>query len=101
MAEAPVLAAWYEEHIDDNVMVIDLVGEGNGVGAPDQAGLEWWAMQAGATFPVLADDGWAVTSRYHGASLGLPSFVEVAPGMEIFSIPSWWSPDEVLGLANN
>ena len=96
-----MLAAWYEEHKDDNVMVIDLVGENTGGTAPTQLDLEWWAMQSGATYPVLSDGGWSVTSRYHGFNLGLPSFVEVAPGVEIYNIPNWWDPDELLNLASD
>ena len=84
MAEAPGLAALYEQYKDDGFIVITLLGENTGGSTPSQDELADWADQFGIEHPVVADEGFAVTSRFvDGGSIGLPSMDLLEAGGEI------------------
>ena len=63
-------------------MVIQALAENNSSSTPTAEELMGWADQYGLTFPVVADAGWAIESRY-AQDNGIPSFTLLAPGAEV------------------
>lgn len=96
MAEAPGLAALYEQYEADGFIVITLLGEDTGGSTPSQAELEDWADQFGIDHPVVADEGFSVTSRFvDGGTIGLPSMTLLEAGAEIVIRNAWVSESDV------
>ena len=82
--EAPHLSDLYDQYKDRGLMIITLLGEDESGGTPGVENLETWADQYGQTFPVVADAGYGVVTRYvSGGSIGLPSITLLGPGAEV------------------
>ena len=82
--EAPHLTELYESYREEGLMVITLLGETDSGAAPGVEHLEAWSSQYGQDFPVVADPGYSVASRFvTGGSIGLPTITLLAPGAEV------------------
>ncbi|MFT4627658.1 MAG: peroxiredoxin [Myxococcota bacterium] len=79
--EAPEVGGWYDEYVDDGLMVITLLTE-NGAGSPPtKADLESWANTHGLGHPVVADLDWTVTAAYvNSPNIGIPTMQLLSPG---------------------
>lgn len=66
-------------------MILQLMGENNNGSSPDQGDLEKWASRYDVTFPILADGGWRIGSRYEQDGY-IPTWTLIAPGMEILTV---------------
>lgn len=56
-----------------------------------------WAEQYNMTLPVLADEGWALNSRFEQDG-GIPTVTLLGPGMEIIVVDSWNAEGEIEGV---
>ncbi len=91
--EAPHLTELYNYYRDSGLMIITLLGEDDSGNTPGVESLEAWADQYGQTFPVVADAGYGVVTRYvTGGSIGLPSLTLLGPGAEVVIADGY--PDE-------
>lgn len=58
-----------------------MIGENGSRQTPSTADLNKWVDDYGATYPVVADENFAVAARYvNGSSIGLPSHTLIGPG---------------------
>lgn len=55
---------------------------------PSAEDLKSWADNYGLTLPVIADEGWALNSRFEQDN-GIPTVTLIGPGMEVIAVDSW------------
>ena len=66
------------------MIIISLIAENDSSSTPSQADLDSWRNQYGLTFPVVADQGWAVFDAIWGGGY-TPANALLAPGMKLVS----------------
>lgn len=72
----------YQKYRSQGFIVLQLKAENNSGSTPSQSDLSGWASTYGLTFPVLADSGWGVMSRFERDNY-IPSHTLIAPGLEV------------------
>ena len=72
------LEALHQEYMDRGFIAISLMGENTSGGTPTPEDLQEWAATYGITHPLVADAGWAYSSKYFTG--GIPSETLMAPG---------------------
>lgn len=83
-SEAPVVEALYQQFKGRKVLPITLLGENENSQTPEVADLQAWADAHGVTHPIVADPGFAITSRFvDGGQIGLPTMHLVGVGAEV------------------
>ena len=95
--EAGEIASWYDSYASQGLMVITLLGENEYGSTPSQADLQNWAYSFGIDHPVVADSGWAITSRYvTSSSIYLPTMHLLGPGAEVLAADTFLSESQVV-----
>ncbi len=95
-AEAPELAGWFDDHEQQDLMVITLLGENIYGQTPSRADLQEWAQSFGIHHPVLADSNFQVTARFiDGNQIALPTMQLLDRGLVIQVRDGWVSEGQV------
>lgn len=64
---------------------------------PTEEDLASWADQYGLTFPVVADEGWAIDNRFEQDG-GIPTVTLLGPGMEVVAVDTWEAESLIDGV---
>lgn len=96
-AEAPIMGAFYNEHVAEGLMVITLLGENSQGQPPSVEELADWANRFTLSHPVVDDGGWGVTGRFVGSgSFSIPTMHLIGPGAEVLAIDTFLSEEQIL-----
>lgn len=73
-----------------------MIGEDNSGGTPSSESLKAdWADAYGVTHPVVADAGFGEAQSRSWISGGIPTYTLIAPGGEVLSADSGYSPSQI------
>ena len=95
---APGLEAQYERFGPDGFIVLTAASEAVGRRAVELADLQEWAAFYSLTFPVLADVGAEVDRMYDPERRTRPTYVLIAPGLEVVSVDQKPTDDDIAAL---
>ena len=74
--------------------MIHLKGENSSRDTPSTSDLDEWAEAFGLTFPVLADDGFSITSRFE-KDWYIPSHTLLGPGLKVIKVDAGISDSDI------
>lgn len=93
--EAPRMSETYAALKDRGFVLITLLGETVTGETPKKRDLKDWARNHGIDHPVLADADWAVSRRWIGPDLYLPTQHLLAPGAVVIEGDSYFAESDL------